>query len=613
MPTYNGEVPVRNSYVSSTVYVFSGWSPVVDVVTGDITYRAQFTTETAKYTVTWTNWDGTVLEVDEGVPYGTTPTYDGATPIKPSDAQYSYTFSSWSPWITTVREDVTLVATYSRTLNSYTVTWKNWDGTVLETDEVEYGRTPSYDGETPLKERDDQCSFKFNGWDKEVVEVTGDVIYIAQFVNMYAVTWKNWDDSLLAVTEVEYGKIPEYTRTVYKDPTAQYEYIFTGWSPALVPVVENVTYVACFEERVRCYNITFDAGEGYFDGDMSIHTKTISYAYGSVPQFTEIPTGFSREYGIVTFIEWNSEFKTVYSDKTYVATYSYSKRNAFCIEYEYDPNNRTVGFYTPYDYTGSGSGSNYIWEVDWGDGTTVDKKNKSHTYSIACKGTYYIRFYSTNSGYVSFYDSERKWNGNKSIKRIDVYKTLSSCNYSFSGLSNVEVINFYEYTPISYCMFNGCKNLKSVTFDTTYGYIDSFAFQSCSSLENVDLGTSTITEIRESAFSRCESLKSFILPASVRTLGNAVFSGCKFTDFVIESGSKLTNIPNYAFEGAEFVSFTIPKTVTTIGYNAFTGCSNLRTINYEGTMQDFLNINISSNAFPSTITSIRCSDGVLEI
>ena len=155
--------------------------------------------------------------------------------------------------------------------------------------------------------------------------------------------------------------------------------------------------------------------------------------------------------------------------------------------------------------------------------------------------------------------------------------------------------------------------LKSVKFTTTYGYVDSFAFQSCNSLEKVDLGTSSITEIREGAFDNCNALKSFTLPASVRKLGDSVFSGCKFTSFVIESGSKLTNIPYNAFSSAEFTTFTIPKTVTTIGYWAFRNCSNLRTINYEGTMQDFMNINISSNALPSSITSIRCSDGVLEI
>ena len=39
--------------------------------------------------------------------------------------------------------------------NYYTVTWLNYDGSVLEVDEevLEFA-LPTYDGETPLKERD---------------------------------------------------------------------------------------------------------------------------------------------------------------------------------------------------------------------------------------------------------------------------------------------------------------------------------------------------------------------------------------------------------------------------------------------------------------------------
>ncbi len=74
-------------------------------------------------------------------------------------------------------------ATYTLVKNStYTVTWKNEDGTVLETDDVKQGALPTYDGATPTKTGDGKhITYTFKGWDKEIVAATADVTYTAQF------------------------------------------------------------------------------------------------------------------------------------------------------------------------------------------------------------------------------------------------------------------------------------------------------------------------------------------------------------------------------------------------------------------------------------------------
>ena len=80
------------------------------------------------YTVTWVNDDGAVLETDTDVTYIDTPEYNGATPTKAADADYSYTFKGWSPKVTTVDEDTTFTAIYDRTAREYVITSWSWDG-----------------------------------------------------------------------------------------------------------------------------------------------------------------------------------------------------------------------------------------------------------------------------------------------------------------------------------------------------------------------------------------------------------------------------------------------------------------------------------------------------
>lgn len=63
----------------------------------------------------------------------------------------------------------------------YTIKWNNYDNTNLETDYCTYYQLPTYDSATPVKPADEKYTYEFIGWDKEVVRVTGDAIYTAQF------------------------------------------------------------------------------------------------------------------------------------------------------------------------------------------------------------------------------------------------------------------------------------------------------------------------------------------------------------------------------------------------------------------------------------------------
>ena len=76
---------------------------------------------------------------------------------------------------------------------SYTITWVNDDGTVLEVDKnVKKGEMPTYDGLTPTKADDEHYSYEFMNWYTAVVPACKDETYTAQYVR----TVKSNDDGL---------------------------------------------------------------------------------------------------------------------------------------------------------------------------------------------------------------------------------------------------------------------------------------------------------------------------------------------------------------------------------------------------------------------------------
>ena len=150
-------------------------------------YKTDFTRNTAELditvnaTITWKNWDGTELETDVNVSGGETPSYDGETPERKDNEEYSYPFIGWDPEVEKVTGNATYTAKFNSVKNAYTIKFVNEDGTELQSSEVEYGTTPEYYGEEPTKKATAQYTYAFAGWDKEISTVTGEEAYKATF------------------------------------------------------------------------------------------------------------------------------------------------------------------------------------------------------------------------------------------------------------------------------------------------------------------------------------------------------------------------------------------------------------------------------------------------
>lgn len=174
VPTYDGDTPTKEATAQYT-YTFNGWTPEIVAATEDATYTATYTATTNTYTITWTDWDGTVLETDNKVPYGTTPTYNDATPNRPEDNTYKYTFAGWDPEVKNVDGDQVYTAKYTQEKHQITVTWMvNGEEYTLGTPSTtvsageQVAKLPTEP--TPDEENNIYCGQVFAGWTDKPIE-----------------------------------------------------------------------------------------------------------------------------------------------------------------------------------------------------------------------------------------------------------------------------------------------------------------------------------------------------------------------------------------------------------------------------------------------------------
>lgn len=215
-------------------------------------------------------YNGSTLITTETVLDGGNGSYSGSTPTKTSTAQYNYTFSGWSKGsddgtvdsdaLTNVVADRSVYACFTATTRTYTVYWKN-GSTTIETDtNVPYGTVPHYDGATPTS--GGQTS---TGWLPDPTQpITGDTTFVAQYLPVYTVTFKN--DT--GTTTLDTQNVVQCGTATYggTTPTSSEDASLTwlGWATAanshtanavLTNVQSNMTVYAAFEAGIEVAEI----------------------------------------------------------------------------------------------------------------------------------------------------------------------------------------------------------------------------------------------------------------------------------------------------------------------------------------------------------------------
>lgn len=278
-----------------------------------VTYRQQFT-------IAFEDWDGTSLGAAQTV-------YAGEDATPPADpTREGYTFTGWSGSYQNVQASATLTAQYA--INTYTVRFLDWNGSVLKTETVDHGSnaTPPAD---PTRE-----GYRFTGWQGTYTGITADTDILATYIDASAathfVTFYDWDNTQLSRQEIVEGE----NATPPADPDNRPGWHFTGWQGNYTAVAQDETVTAVY--AINTYVVTFQDWDG-----AELKTETVEHGSDATPPANPTRTGWH-------FTGWGGSYQNVQAAATIMAQYEI---DTFTVTFQYT--NGVVIATQTVDYQGS--------------------------------------------------------------------------------------------------------------------------------------------------------------------------------------------------------------------------------------------------------------------
>lgn len=315
-PTYS-TIPKKTNTVAY-LYSFVGWSPAVENVSGEAVYKAIYDSVLQKYSIEFKANGETLLSKDYD--YGSVPKYENATPTKPATKAYSYSFAGWEPEIANVTEATSYTAKFDSSLNKYMVVFQN-GAKVLQDSEIEYGKVPVYEGETPKKTSTAKYDYSFSSWSPALTKVTDEATYTALFdstLRSYEVSFVSEGETLLA-KEYEYGTFPKFEgNEPSKKESKGFTYSFKGWNPSVAMVKDKAVYTAVFDSVAKTFVVTFMNGKDTL--------QSTAVAYGNTPEYKgKTPTKSGSDKYEFKFSGWSPKLATVTEEAVYKAVFDSTK------------------------------------------------------------------------------------------------------------------------------------------------------------------------------------------------------------------------------------------------------------------------------------------------
>ena len=304
----NYTIKVRGTTVwdSTTKY-----TQTFDVATINLTVND---TTPAQYTVTFKDWDGTVLSTQ-------TVTEGGSATAPSAPSRTGYTFTGWDKAFNNITGNTTVTAQYS--INSFTVTFIV-DGETVSTQTVNYGGAASAPN-VGTKE-----GYTFSGWDKAFNNITADTTVSASWnINSYTVTFVV-DGVTVDTQTVNYGSAATEPNVGTKEG-----YTFSGWDKAFDNITADITVSASW--NINSYTVTFIAGEhGSLEGEASLTVKYGTNIANLTYPLAVADAGYK-------FASWDVTSGTVSGDITITASFEYDEAQWFTVTYVIPENANSTG------------------------------------------------------------------------------------------------------------------------------------------------------------------------------------------------------------------------------------------------------------------------------